>query len=724
MLEARDTPGVAVYRHHQGVRKTHHLDLSARIQAATAAAVLKQVASGEPHSDSNSLAPDGTVIAAFCRWWFEHTRRGVLEIGWIDARSAALTRFEQFRLDEVNALTVSAVQANLVPGQSCYIRAATVRPWDPGGGGHTSDRDFVSAPGPWGDIDTLADFERARNVVTAVRPNGQVITGTVPSMRVQSYFRASEPIVSAEMLRSLNVRLHGLYGGDPSVVNVSRLMRLPGTIAWPRKEGRVAEVTRFALPAPEEGRPRSYPVAMLTSQLPEVEKAAAFDFGIKGDTGRDTGGGIGGGLTTVSRHLAAIRGGRHWHNNVVELVAHWIGRGWSSEEIMGHCPDWTLPGWTVEQTRREVAAAIRGGREKWGVADTDPVTGKAATETLPPILDAPAFLATFTMPDYLIDGIIQRGRLHALTSPTGHGKTAVALFLACMMAMARNIGTIEVTQGDVLILGGENPDDLCVRLHAACQAYALDPALLPVFVMPGNFPLDAEAAEKLKKQVDATGRTFSLIIGDSLAAYFPGDDENHNVQMGNYARNWRVLTSCHGRPAVIALSHPIKAATRDNLLPRGGGAFLAEIDANLTLWAEGDRETTTLHWQGKIRGADFQPVTFGLTPVTLNDKRDAKDRPLMSVVATLRTSEQAEESMKVAVSDENAVLEMLRRYPGISIKDIALNCGWTILGGAPNRPRVQRRLRTLAEMKLVKSWRGKWVITDAGKAELQANGKP
>jgi hypothetical protein len=677
------------------------------------------------HDSTAGLAPDGARIVAFCAWWFERANKGVLEIGWINARTNGLTEFEQFERNDLNALAIAACQANMMPGQSCYIRAATVAAWSADTRGRTSDKDFVSAPGIWSDIDEPEDFERARTIETLIRPNGQVITGTVPSTRIQSWFRASEPIVSADLLRGLNVRLHALYGGDPSVVNPSRLMRLPGTIAWPRKPGRVAEIVRFVRPAEGDDRPRSYPLSMLTSLLPVVEAARPmngepFDFGSGAGVGSDTGGG----LTTVSRHLAAIRGGRHWHNNVVELVAHWIGRGWSSEEIMGHCPDWTLPGWTVEQTRREVAAAIRGGREKWGVADTDPVTGKAATETLPPILDAPAFLATFTMPDYLIDGIVQRGRLHALTSPTGHGKTAVALFLACMMAMARNIGTIEVTQGDVLILGGENPDDLCVRLHAACQAYGLDPTLLPVFVMPGNFPLTPEAAETLKAQIDATGRTFSLIIGDSLAAYFPGDDENHNVQMGNYARNWRVLTACRGRPAVIALSHPIKAATRDSLLPRGGGAFLAEIDANLTLWAEGDRETTTLHWQGKIRGADFQPVTFGLTPVTLSDKRDAKDRPLMSVVATLRTSEQAEESIRAAVSDENAVLEMLRRYPGISIKDIALNLGWTSpLGGVPNNARVQRRLRTLAEMKLARKWRGKWTITEAGKAELKANGK-
>ena len=46
-----------------------------------------------------------------------------------------------------------------------------------------------------------------------------------------------------------------------------------------------------------------------------------------------------------------------------------------------------------------------------------------------PLLDLAAFMATFTCPDYLVDGIIQRGGLHGLTSPTGHGKTALALLL-------------------------------------------------------------------------------------------------------------------------------------------------------------------------------------------------------------------------------------------------------------------------------------------------------
>src|ERR1700733_14407238 len=86
---------------------------------------------------------------------------------------------------------------------------------------------------------------------------------------------------------------------------------------------------------------------------------------------------------------------------------------------------------------------------------------------IPAILSAAEFMAGFVPPDYVIDGIIQRGRLYALTSPTGHGKTAVALYAGCMVPAGRNMGSIEVAQGAVVFLAGENPDDLRCRLYAA-----------------------------------------------------------------------------------------------------------------------------------------------------------------------------------------------------------------------------------------------------------------
>src|ERR1700722_6677294 len=74
-----------------------------------------------------------------------------------------------------------------------------------------------------------------------------------------------------------------------------------------------------------------------------------------------------------------------------------------------------------------------------------------------------------------------------------------------------------------------------------------------------------------------------------------------------------------------------------------------------------------LHWQGKIRGADFQPVNLSLKQIKLDKLRDAKGRPFVSIVATLQTEEQAERAIRQTTLDENTVLEWLRREPGISI---------------------------------------------------------
>lgn len=339
------------------------------------------------------------------------------------------------------------------------------------------------------------------------------------------------------------------------------------------------------------------------------------------------------------------------------------------------------------------------------------------------ILTGADFMATFVPPDYIIDGLVQRTRLYACTSKTGHGKTAVWLYLACMVMSGRSIGNLETTKGDVIFLAGENPDDLCGRMHAACMAYGISRTKAP-YVLAGNFPMTPEAATALRSDIDAMGLHPVLIVADTAAAYFPGDDDNSNVQMGEYARTLRTLTRCIGNPAVVVLAHPTKAPERDNILPRGGGAFLNELDGNLTLWSEAMGEATTLHWQGKLRGSDFDPIPFTLRPIRVPGLADAKKRPLVSVLAEIQSPEGAANTAQQATSDENAVLFWLRQRPGCSLANIATEAGWVNERGQPTKAKVQRCLERLKVDKLVKIHRGKWQITDAGKAELGRGGVP
>lgn len=353
----------------------------------------------------------------------------------------------------------------------------------------------------------------------------------------------------------------------------------------------------------------------------------------------------------------------------------------------------------------EVAAAVEA---------VSPSAGGRAARILP----AADFMAGFVPPDYVVDGIIQRGRLYALTSPTGHGKTAVALYLGCNVHAGRNIGNIEVTQGAVVFLAGENPEDLRCRLYAAAQAYGVPAALLPR-VLPGNFPMTAEGAKALKADIDALGCDVAMIVVDTVAAFFAGKDANDNVQMGDYGRNLRILTACRGNPAVLAPAHPVKNAGKESLLPYGGGGFLNELDGNLTLWSEAMGESATLHWQGKLRGADFAPVNFRLFQVKIADLTDRRGRPILSIVAALQTEAEAAAATKQAHTDENTVLELLRRKPGVAISEIASTAGWVSATGVPNKAKVARLLKALKNDKLATQHRGKWIITDAGKKELE-----
>ena len=55
---------------------------------------------------------------------------------------------------------------------------------------------------------------------------------------------------------------------------------------------------------------------------------------------------------------------------------------------------------------------------------------------------------------------------------------------------------------------------------------------------------------------------------------------------------------------------------KENLLPRGGSAFVNEVDGNLSLWSDDNGRTTQLHWFGKLRGPGFEPIDFELKTET------------------------------------------------------------------------------------------------------------
>jgi AAA domain len=348
-----------------------------------------------------------------------------------------------------------------------------------------------------------------------------------------------------------------------------------------------------------------------------------------------------------------------------------------------------------------------------------------ASRLPPPKTDAPriltgaAFISRHVPPVWLIDGIIQRSRLYACTSLTGHGKTAVWLFNACMIHAGRMIGQLEAYRGNVLILAGENPSDLEARMIGMAEAFKLPRDQLP-YVLSGGFPLNEQEAEALQRDIAGLRVPLALIVGDTASSFFPGDDENNNVQAGGYARTLRGFTDhCEGKPAVVALCHPVKNAARNNLLPRGGGAFLNELDGNTTIWSESRGEVTELHWQGKIRGPDFSPFGYRLRPVPTG-LFDEKKREEMTIIAEPMSDEAVADHAKQSLANEDVVLRSLRDHPGRSWAQIARDAGWVDAAGTPEKWLVQRALQSLAADKLIQRPRSgaPWELTDKGEKAL------
>jgi hypothetical protein len=232
-------------------------------------------------------------------------------------------------------------------------------------------------------------------------------------------------------------------------------------------------------------------------------------------------------------------------------------------------------GWHM-RTRQEGNGAdpgLGGGGPRSKKPETDTQARKPETTTrsrlTPTLKSALQFTADFIPPNFLVDLILQRGFLYSLTAQTGDGKTAILLLLVYCIAFEVVFGTQGVEQGRVCFFAGENPDDVRMRWIAMGERLKFDQAQIPVDFIEGVFPLP-----RLRDLVAKADKEYALIVIDSSAVYFPGDEENSNTQAGSHARTMRTLTTLPGKPTVVVACHPTKSADPDRLLPRGGGAFV------------------------------------------------------------------------------------------------------------------------------------------------------
>ena len=223
-----------------------------------------------------------------------------------------------------------------------------------------------------------------------------------------------------------------------------------------------------------------------------------------------------------------------------------------------------------------------------------------------------------------------------------------------------------------------------MRLIGMAAQMNFDPAEVEVFFIDGAVRI-SETEAAIRTEMDRIG-PFHLVIIDTSAAFFEGADENDNVAMLAHARRLRGLTKMPGTPTLLVNSHPVKNAFSDNLLPRGGGAFLNEMDGNLTSAKRDD--LTEFHWQGKFRGPDFAPITFRLVPVTTATLVDSKGREVPTIAAEPATeAEQAHIEKTARSAEDDVLLILLSRKTHRSLRSPNCGTGFSATASRPNRGR-------------------------------------
>jgi uncharacterized membrane protein len=321
---------------------------------------------------------------------------------------------------------------------------------------------------------------------------------------------------------------------------------------------------------------------------------------------------------------------------------------------------------------------------------------------------AATFCAEYVPLAYTIEFFVRSASIYTMTAKTGAGKTAFNVVAALAVATGRaDILNREVAKGRVAYLAVENPDDIRMRFKIAAYLLDIDLADLADRLLILDFRARPEAVhaelERLAKQ-----EPFALVIVDTLAAFFDGKNINDAVEGGEFMRRLRPLTQIKGLPSVIVSAHPVKNAAEDALVPYGSGAILNEVDGNLTLWKSPETGLVSLHWQGKLRGLEFEPLPFRFEIMGCPDILDAKGRAVE--LPTLRpASERAAEARRDAeLAADRALLCALAETPGASQRALAdaLVCGQASIG---------RRLRSLEKQKLVNHILDKWTITEKGK---------
>ena len=272
-----------------------------------------------------TLRPDLDAMSAFLEVIFGDVMTdGMIEIAYTLPDSKAPKQARMFPVADFDAAAAFAARINEKPGQNVYVGPALRRP--DMGNHRSADKDIILMPVLFADFDEDGSAEKARDRLkdAGLLAPLTTITGRHPHTRAHFYWKLDDPIADQGVFKATQSHIAKALGADPACKNPSRLMRLPGTVAWAKKDGRQNEVTELKKP---KGRRQRFDAAEISRLEADAKADVAEIPPAPTPKPIDTKLHVSELDNRNADNITKMLEGDNWHTNMVAAVARMVAKG-------------------------------------------------------------------------------------------------------------------------------------------------------------------------------------------------------------------------------------------------------------------------------------------------------------------------------------------------------------------------------------------------------------
>jgi len=250
---------------------------------------------------------------------------------------------------------------------------------------------------------------------------------------------------------------------------------------------------------------------------------------------------------------------------------------------------------------------------------------------------------------FVIKGLIPECSFASIYGPSGSFKSFLALDWACHIATGKDWDGHKVKQGAVLYVAGEGGFGVTQRVRAwelHHQVATLDNlARLPVPVFPADSDNVKDVLEYCQEIKTKTGHAVKLVILDTLARCYGGNDENSSKDMGAFIKGCDTIKQLTGA-TVLVVHHSGKNAENGG---RGSSSLPAALDVEYRVKRDGEDQQALVLTCSKMKDSD-QPETkaYDLTSVHIRTDSDGDDVNSLCVIPVGRQPSDDEDSLPKA----------------------------------------------------------------------------